>query len=501
MNKSVPILLLAFGLLGMNSPAIEPDNQSQKVEVEPSIEGVWQITRLTAPREEDPGFEEAPPGVAENLKLSFKDGEMTFIPGEPGFTCYTYTIDPEKDPKQMDWKPVEKSNKDDGAAHLIYGIEGDKITIMFNPETPDKRPVGFDRKACYVYEGKRVLALAPAADAQSSRKTNPALLYWQAAAELPSLSDTQVKQLREIADGKVDFKAEILEGSDFKWTLAFLRKAVASEAPCEWGLAWEDTLEMRTPHLAKMREFSVVTLVLAEAKFANGETASGIDLLLIAHHIARDAGADSSILGNVIQNFLERRTIAAEARHCLRWDTAGRADYSRRLAALPELSPLHRAFLTELVWIDWFKNEIEGNLEEASKKFGLSGKYSDLLKSPGVIEEMIEIYRKKHAEGIVILKLEGEARHLAVAEFEKEQVANKDLPKNLFVSLLMPKLSNMVRSEDQTILAKAMMKSALEHGPEIGEQDVDGQPFELIRKDDGIELNSEALKFTLEFRK
>jgi len=185
----------------------------------------------------------------------------------------------------------------------------------------------------------------------------------------------------------------------------------------------------------------------------------------------------------------------------LRWDTAGRADYSRRLAALPELSPLHRAFLTELVWIDWFKNEIEGNLEEASKKFGLSGKYSDLLKSPGVIEEMIEIYRKKHAEGIVILKLEGEARHLAVAEFEKEQVANKDLPKNLFVSLLMPKLSNMVRSEDQTILAKAMMKSALEHGPEIGEQDVDGQPFELIRKDDGIELNSEALKFTLEFRK
>ena len=343
--------------------------------------------------------------------------------------------------------------------------------------------------------------MAHTADAQSSRKTNPALLYWQAAAELPALSDTQAKQLRGIADGKVGFKAELLEELDFKRTVAFLRKAVASEAPCEWGLAWEDSLEMRTPHLAKMREFSAMTLVLAEAKFANGEMAAGIELLLMAHHIARDAGAAPSIIGNVIQNFLERRTIAAAARHCMKWDTAGRADYSRSLAALPELSPLHRAFLTELVWIDWFNNESEGNLEEASKKLGLHGKNRDQLKNPEVIEEMIEVYRKKHAEGIAILKLEGEVRHLAVAEFEKEQVANKDLAKNLFVSLLMPKLTNMVRSEDQTILAKAMMKSALEHGPGIGEKDVDGQPFELIPKDDGFELNSKERKFALKFRK
>jgi len=346
-----------------------------------------------------------------------------------------------------------------------------------------------------------VLSLAPAADAQSSRKTNPALLYWQAAAEFPALSDTQAKQLRAIADGKVDFRAEILEALDFERTVAFLRKAVASEAPCEWGLAWEDSLEMRTPHLAKMREFSVMTLVLAEAKFANGEMAAGIDLLLMGHHIARDAGAAPSIISNAIQNFLERRTIAAAARHCMKWDTVGRADYARNLAALPELSPLHRAFLTELVWIDWFKNEIKGNLEEASKVLGLRDKDKDQLKSPEVIEEMIEIYRKKHAEGIATLKLKGDARHLAVAEFEKEMIANKDLPKNLFVSLLMPKLNNMVRSEDQTILAEAMMKSALEHGPEIGEKDVDGQPFKLIRKDDGFELNSEELKFTLKFRK
>lgn len=345
------------------------------------------------------------------------------------------------------------------------------------------------------------VSLAPAADLQSSRNTNPALLYWQAAAELPPLSDAQAKQLREIADGKVEFQAELIEKLNFEQTVKFLRKAVASEAPCEWGLAWEDGLEIRTPHLAKLREFSVMALVLAEARFANGETAAGIDLLLIAHHIARDSGAAPSLISNVIQNFLERRTIATAARHCMSWDTAEREDYARRLAALPEPSPLQRAYLTELVWITWFKMEIEGNLEEAVKKLGLHGKENDQLKSPEVIEEMIDTYRKAHARGVAALKLKGPARQLAIAELETEIVANKDLPKNLFVSLLMPTLNKMVRAEDQTAIARAMLQSALEHGPEISEKDLEGQPFQLVQKDGSLELSSDELEFSLKFGK
>ena len=60
-----------------------------------------------------------------------------------------------------------------------------------------------------------ILCCAPsllrAAEVRSSRNTNPALLYWQAAAELPPLSEAQARQLREIADGKIPFKAEIIE--------------------------------------------------------------------------------------------------------------------------------------------------------------------------------------------------------------------------------------------------------------------------------------------------
>ena len=136
-------------------PGDKPIGKKIDVEGAANIENVWQMTRLTAPIEEPPGFEEAPDGVAENLKISFKDGKMTFIPGEPGYTRYTYNIDPNKNPKQMDWTPDEKSNKDGTVAHLIYRIEGNKITIMFDPDNPDDRPVRFDRKKCYVYEGER----------------------------------------------------------------------------------------------------------------------------------------------------------------------------------------------------------------------------------------------------------------------------------------------------------------------------------------------------------
>lgn len=43
------------------------------------------------------------------------------------------------------------------AERSIYRIEGDNITIMFDPA---RRPGGFDRKKCYTYEGRRVIKAA-----------------------------------------------------------------------------------------------------------------------------------------------------------------------------------------------------------------------------------------------------------------------------------------------------------------------------------------------------
>ena len=356
-----------------------------------------------------------------------------------------------------------------------------------------------------------ILCCAPsllrAAEVRSSRNTNPALLYWQAAAELPPLSKAQVKHLREIADGKIPFKAEIIEEFDFEQSVKFLRKAVVSEAPCGWGLAWEEGVAMTTPHLAKMREFSSIVLVLAEAKFAKGEVAGGIDLLLVAHHIARDAGVTPFLISNTIQNILERRTIETAARHCMSWDAEMRGDYARRLSELPDLSLLPQAFAWELAWVDAWEKGLQEDFDQARQKLGLaaSSTESDPFEDPKLIHEMTDNYRKVHAKGMAALRLRGRARRLAVAEFEENMAAdltaNKKLTKNILVALAMPILNKMVRGEDQTSIAQAMLKSALKHGPEISEKDLEGQPFKLVKKDGGWELDSKDPEFSLKIRK
>lgn len=153
-NKSVPILLLAFGFLGMPASGQEPAKDAPKIVVKPGIEGTWQLTAITLPRGGVPGFESAPAGYAEALKLTFKDGKMSMIPGEPGYTVSSYTIDSEKEPMQLNWMPTEAQDEKAKPMKAIYKIEGDKLTIMFRD---DKRPTDYDRSKSYSYEGTRVI--------------------------------------------------------------------------------------------------------------------------------------------------------------------------------------------------------------------------------------------------------------------------------------------------------------------------------------------------------
>ena len=167
-NKLITAALVVLGMAALSASGGKAADKTERPANRDSIEGTWQLTKLTAPSEEAPGFEEAPPGFAESLKISFKDGKMTFIPAEPGFTFYTYVINPHKEPKHLDWRSAEAVNKKGGLVNRsIYKIEGDKITIMFSPgevgvpgEKPvmsgEKRPVGFDRTKCNAYEGKRI---------------------------------------------------------------------------------------------------------------------------------------------------------------------------------------------------------------------------------------------------------------------------------------------------------------------------------------------------------
>src|SRR4051812_21406514 len=93
---------------------------------------------------------------------------------------------------------------------------------------------------------------------------NPALLYWQAAAVLPKLSDDQAAKIRDMARGTIPAEASTLDALETSSAETVLRKAAVSPAACDWGLLREDGPFMLMPHLSKIRELANIATARAE---------------------------------------------------------------------------------------------------------------------------------------------------------------------------------------------------------------------------------------------
>src|SRR4051812_23988099 len=90
-----------------------------------------------------------------------------------------------------------------------------------------------------------------AAEALSTR-VNPALLYWQAAAVLPKLSDEEAAKIRDFPRRPLPADAAVLDSLHLESTESLLRRAAPPPAPCDGGLISEDGPAMLMPHLAKI---------------------------------------------------------------------------------------------------------------------------------------------------------------------------------------------------------------------------------------------------------
>ncbi|MEI9893518.1 MAG: hypothetical protein WDN28_06365 [Chthoniobacter sp.] len=118
---------------------------------------------------------------------------------------------------------------------------------------------------------------APGLRAEDAKPTNPALLYWQAAAILPQLTPGQAKEVRDVAYGRKPFDAAAAATilSDSKSSLRLAMKAANSPVPCDWGLPTEDGPFMALPHVSKLQEMASIAILQAETLFADGKVKEG----------------------------------------------------------------------------------------------------------------------------------------------------------------------------------------------------------------------------------
>ena len=130
----------AILLVGVAPPLVAagpPNEEAAKKHLE-RTQGTWKIVVLEA------DGEHAPEEIVATLKLVFKGDKLTFTPGEPGFTNYTYKLDPAAKPAGFDMTHADGPDK--GKTQKgIYSFEGDSLKICFGGA--GRRPKEFTAKA------------------------------------------------------------------------------------------------------------------------------------------------------------------------------------------------------------------------------------------------------------------------------------------------------------------------------------------------------------------
>jgi hypothetical protein len=163
---------------------------------------------------------------------------------------------------------------------------------------------------------------------------NAALLYWQAVATLPPLSQEEQKQLREHGltmplDAHV---RELLKRSAY--ALRMLHRGVARPY-CEWGMGWEEGIEQLAPYLDGVRVLSTLCCLRARLRFQEGHHAEAIDDIVAALILGRHASQDGIFISILVNYANEERMAETLAPALPRLGREQLKDLQQRLENLP----------------------------------------------------------------------------------------------------------------------------------------------------------------------
>lgn len=343
------------------------------------------------------------------------------------------------------------------------------------------------------------LTIASTLSAEESKPINPALLYWQAASELPQRNNDQAKELADVAAGKHAY--DVAKDKDFLGgpiTMHLIRKAADSTADCDWGLPLEDGPATILPHLSKIREMGNLAIVQAEALFAEGKVKEGTEWLLVSHRMARHAGAGDILISYLVQAMMETNSIRAAARHCLGWDAETRQSYTAGLQTLPPLHSAQAAFHGESNFVNWMERILsKGDKRGDDLKNLLQGTTSSdpsyqamltTLQSPEEIKATIGTLRDLQG------RMEtASAKPWPEAQAELKALTDEaDQSPHLLVKMTFSATNKVAEKGFMLATLRTMLDAALQHGPQLDEttaatyhDSLEGEPLRLQKESDG----------------
>jgi len=210
------------------------------------------------------------------------------------------------------------------------------------------------------------LAARAAPPMEPAGTANAALVYWQAFALMPKLTDSKTAGQRAEAidyqgiDKPVDEESQkFLDQWASKYSLRMLHRGAEIDR-CDWGLDLRrDGGELVLPHVDNARHLMRLSLLRARNHFDHGRYVEGIDDAIATMRLARHVGRDDvtvSLLGSYSIEHLAAFVVAA---YLPKMPPESLDLLAKRLAALPAHASMSQAMANEQFLLDWFIAEYE----------------------------------------------------------------------------------------------------------------------------------------------
>lgn len=346
----------------------------------------------------------------------------------------------------------------------------------------------------------------PAAAADPTPSTNPALLYWQAAALLQPVSDDGIKNLEKMTAGETPADPAQIAKLYFGPMETLLKKAANSEAPCDWGVPLGDGPDTVLSYPSKMQQMAKIAIMEAQAAFADDRVAAGMDWLLTVHRMARHTGTGELYITFIVQSLLNELAIRTAAQHCLAWDESTRHAYAAQLLALPKLPTWRASYLQDQkMATDWLERRLQTDgpqrgAELVEQIWG--SKLNDKREQDSSIPKDGAPAQWDTAKWREEIEKCRALQHLAAASFDKPwpqgqadlevlRQAVADEKYSIFRLSYMD-ASNLYRRGYTTETLWTMLGVALRFGAAVTEADaatshdsIEGEPLRLMKGDDG----------------
>jgi len=272
-----------------------------------------------------------------------------------------------------------------------------------------------------------------------SKVTNAALVYWQAFALLPELSEDDTELLIQLEnDTKPLEKAETLLARS-RLALNFTRH-VKQDTPCRWELIEEGPSTL-LPHLSKARLLARLLVLQAKVDAEARNDAAAVDHLTRALLIARNVD-EGVLVQMLVGDAIESLVMDAAEMRLATLDGLSLEQFADALSNLPPRTKFSQAMRYERdVFAEWMRPIMTGDIEEARKKLkqlGVGSNSGDLVtilsgtkkNRMHRFEEFLAAYGKIiDASKLPLAKAEQEFKRLE-ASFEESA--------NPLVRLLMP---------------------------------------------------------------